>query len=59
MVIDSEALAEAFDKVSKERIMKEIHEWVVYTAPLGVQEIYRTYLDLVEKKQQEELFSDN
>lgn len=59
MVIDSEALAEAFDKVFKERIMKEIHEWVVYTAPLGVQEIYRTYLDLVEKKQQEELLNDN
>lgn len=59
MVIDPEALAEAFDKVSKERLMKEIHEWVVYTAPLGVHEIYRTYLDLVEKKQQEELLNDN
>ena len=56
MVIDPEALAEAFDKVAKDRLMKEIREWVVYTAPPHIHELYRTYLDIVERKTTEELF---
>lgn len=53
MVIDPKALVEAFDKVSKEKLRKEIHEWVVYTAPINVHEIYKAYLELVEKKEEE------
>jgi len=49
MVIDPYALNEAIEKISKERMMKEIHEWIVYTAPNSVSEIYRAYLDILEK----------
>jgi len=51
VVIDPKALVEAFDKVSKEKLLKEVHEWIVYTAPLNVHEIYKAYLDLVEEKE--------
>lgn len=58
-MVDTEALAEAFEEVAKKKLMKEVHEWIIYTAPLGVHEVYRTYLDIVEKKQQEELSNGN
>ncbi len=50
-MVDSDTLNEAIETVAKERLMKEIHEWIVYTAPLGVHQVYRTYLDLLDKKQ--------
>ena len=49
-MIDTEALAEAFDAVSKERLMKEIHEWVIYTAPPDILKVYHSYLELAENK---------
>ncbi len=49
-MIDTKALAEAFNGVSKERLMKEIHEWVIYTAPPDILKIYHSYLELIEKQ---------
>ena len=57
-MIDSEALEEAIINVAKDQLMREIHEWIVYTAPVGVNQLYKEYLDIVNRKQNEELINN-
>ena len=44
-VLDAELLDRLFTEAAKKKLMKEIHEWIIYTAPPEVLEIYRGYLD--------------
>ena len=44
-MFDAELLDELFTQVAKKKLMAEIHEWIIYTGPLEVQEIYRLYLE--------------
>lgn len=47
-VLDAELLDRLFTEVAKKKMMKDIHEWIIYTAPPEVLEIYRGYLDAQE-----------
>ena len=47
-VLDAELLDRLFTEAAKKKLMKEIHEWIIYTAPPEVLEIYRGYLDSQE-----------
>ena len=44
-LFDAELLEHLFAEAAKKKLMKEIHEWIIYTAPPEVLEIYRGYLD--------------
>ena len=47
-VLDVELLDRLFTEAAKKKLMKEIHEWIIYTAPPEVLEIYKGYLDAQE-----------
>ena len=47
-MLDAELLDRLFTEVAKKKMMKDIHEWIIYTAPPEVLEIYRGYLDAQE-----------
>ena len=50
MTFDAELLKTIFTKVAEERFAKEIHEWIIYTAPEDVLKMYREYLDTVSEQ---------
>ena len=50
-MIDANKLQAAFDQVVKEELAKQIHEWVIYTAPPEILKLYHTYLKLTEDKE--------
>ena len=49
--IDAKALQDAIQEHSDERLQKDLREWLVYTAPFEVQEIWKKYVEKVEEAQ--------
>jgi hypothetical protein len=52
-MVNAELLTEIFERVAKERMAKEIREWVVYTAPPDIARIYQEYMERMEKENNE------
>ena len=44
-MLDANLLNSIVEKVAKERLLAEIHEWIIYTAPPDVIKIYKEYLE--------------
>jgi len=44
-MINSEVLESVFRRVAEEKFMKEVHEWIIYTAPPDILKVYREYLE--------------
>lgn len=44
-MLDAELLDSILTKVAKERLMADIHEWIIYTGPPEVVKIYKEYLE--------------
>jgi len=57
-MFQSEKLEEAFHQVATEAMRKQIHEWIIYTAPPDILKIYHTYLELCEKELEDEIKVD-
>jgi hypothetical protein len=57
-LFDAEALDEAITEVARDQLLREIHEWIVYTAPIGAQKIYKEYLAAIDRKQNDEMLDD-
>lgn len=55
--INTKALQEAIQEHSDERLQKDLRDWLVYTAPHEVQDIWKRYIEKVEEndKQVEKL----
>lgn len=51
MKVDFELLESIFTKVAEERFAKEIHEWIIYTAPPDILKMYREYLDRTQEQE--------
>lgn len=49
--INTKALQEAIQEHSDERLQKDLREWLVYTAPIEVQEIWKRYITKVEDEE--------
>ncbi len=49
--INTKALQEAIQEHSDERLQKDLREWLVYTAPIEVQDIWKRYIEKVEKEE--------
>jgi Flp pilus assembly protein TadB len=49
--IDTKALQEAIQEHSDERLQKDLREWLVYTAPIEVQDIWKRYITKVENEE--------
>lgn len=50
-MFDAELLKSIFTKVAEERFAKEVHEWIIYTAPPDILKVYREYLDAVSEQE--------
>ena len=44
-VLNVELIEELFTQQAKKKLMKEIHEWIIYTGPPEVLEMYQKYLE--------------
>jgi len=49
--INTKALQEAIQAHSDERLQKDLREWLVYTAPIEVQDIWKRYVEKVEEEE--------
>ena len=47
-MLDGDKLELAFQQVATDVMRKQIHEWIIYTAPPDILKIYHTYLEMVE-----------
>ena len=50
-VLDAELLDRLFTDVAKKKMMKDIHEWIIYTAPPDILKMYREYLDRTQEQE--------
>jgi ABC-type sulfate transport system substrate-binding protein len=57
-MIDVEVLQQAFNKIAADKMMAEIREWFIHTAPVDVQNIYGEYTRLMEEKNSEDISID-
>ena len=48
-MFDPIALEEAFDKAARGHMMKIVREWIIYTAPPEVLEIYHEYERITQR----------
>ena len=46
-MFNGDKLELAFNLVATESMRKQIHDWIIYTAPPDILKIYHTYLELV------------
>lgn len=44
-MIDGDLLYQLFQREAEDKLRKEIHEWIIYTAPPEVLKIYKEYID--------------
>lgn len=44
-MLNPEILESVFRRVAEERFMKEVHEWIIYTAPPDILKVYKEYLE--------------
>jgi 5'-deoxynucleotidase YfbR-like HD superfamily hydrolase len=49
--INTKALHDAIQEHSDERLQKDLREWLVYTAPIEVQDIWKRYIEKVEEEE--------
>jgi len=49
--INTKALHDAIQEHSDERLQKDLREWLVYTAPIEVQDIWKRYIEKVEQEE--------
>ena len=49
--INIKALQEAIQEHGDERLQKDLREWLVYTAPIEVQDIWKRYIEKVEEEE--------
>ena len=47
-MIDGDLLYRLFQREAEDKFRKEIHEWIIYTAPPEVLKIYKEYIDTME-----------
>ena len=47
-MIDGDLLYRLFQQAAEEKLRKEIHEWIIYTAPPEVLKIYKEYIDTMD-----------
>ena len=47
--INAKALQQAIEEHSDQRLQKDLREWLAYTAPVEVQDIWKRYIEKVEK----------
>lgn len=57
-MIDVELLEKAFNKVASERMMSEIRDWFIHTAPKDVLNIYGEYERMLVDKKSEDINID-
>jgi hypothetical protein len=50
-MFDLDALDQAFYEVSKKEMQKKVHEWIIYTAPPEILEIYKRYLEIASDQE--------
>ena len=46
-MLNADILESLFRRVAEEKFMKEVHEWIIYTAPPDILKVYREYLEEV------------
>lgn len=44
-MLNVELIEELFTQAAKKKLMKDIHEWIIYTGPPEVLEMYQKYLE--------------
>ena len=49
--INAKALQDAIQEHSDEKLQKDLRDWLAYTAPIEVQEIWKKYVEKVEEAQ--------
>lgn len=50
-MFDPTALDQAFYEVAQKEMKKKVHEWIIYTAPPDILEIYKRYLEITESQE--------
>jgi hypothetical protein len=50
-MIVPELLEQALQEVAEDRLKAQIREWIVFTAPVEVQQVYKRYLELLDENE--------
>ena len=54
MKIDTDVLTEAINEHKDAKFQQEFREWLVYTAPPELQAIFKSYVEKMEQKNEEQ-----